>query len=108
MVDLLWLFSPQPRIHTIRWEWPMAIYQGPMKRHASYLACETPYSDILAKSENHGPIGVVILKYNQLNGGLHDKPHRILFDDRFRSLRTAIEFAEHIIANKSDWHPKIF
>ena len=110
MSNLTWLFPHKPKNPMIRWEWPMAIYTGPLQRHAAYLACEDQYSDMFSRIGGNKPIGVVILKYDatHMNGDPKIAGKRMLSNDRYPTLRQAIEFTEQFIARHPDWMPKVF
>lgn len=110
MVELTWIFLSKPRSPTVRWEWPMCLYKGPMQRHAAYISCEDPYDDLFAKMGNHKPLRVVCLKYNRvlMNGAQDRNYRRMLSDLQFLNLRAAIEFTEAFVERHPDWHPRIF
>jgi len=106
MTGLIWIFDNEPKDPKDLWEWPMAIYEGKLHRHAAYIICEQPYRPIYRISPLHSPLKVVIRKYEPVING-DKESHRMLFDPWFKSLRNAIEFVEDYVQKHPDWQPKI-
>lgn len=104
MIALNWIYPPKPKLVTEIWEWPLAVYPGPMFRQAAFVICETHFDDILAKSGNHKPLQVVFYQYNS---GLNPDPRRMLSNNKFRTLREAIEFTHATLERLTSWHPLI-
>jgi len=103
--NLIWIQDKKPKDPNSRWEWPMALYQGPLMHHAAYIICEDPFDPIAVNSANHKELRVVMYRY-----GLNPeaKGRRMLSSERFTSLRQAIEFIEYFIKTHPDWRPRIF
>ena len=109
LTKLVWIIAPKPNSLIERWEWPMAMYEGPAMRHAAYLACETPYDEQSAyRSYDVTKIGIVMLKYNH---GLPNRnplePRRMLCSERFIKMREAIEYTAEFFQRHPEWIPLV-
>lgn len=106
MADLVWVFNPQPRTLAQNWEWPAAFYSGPLQKIAGYIVCDRPYNDIYMKMSAPSPLAVVIHRYNVPNQN-PAKPNRMLSDQRFITLKEAIQFVETYLQRHREWQPTI-
>lgn len=103
MMKLAWMIDSEPKNLLDRREWPVALWAGPAMKQAALLICESRFTNYAMQSGNHLPITVVIFRY--LPSG---QARKILYTQgTFRSVKDAIEFVEHFLPQRPDWHPTI-
>jgi hypothetical protein len=86
-------------------EWPIAVYRGPMFRHAGYFLCETPFSKAAERDGAHGPITLVVMRYNAPEQDPM-KPRRMQYSDKkFDRVSHALIFLRETLAQKPSWQP---
>ena len=104
MANLIWHVAAQPKLHTETWEWPMAMYAGPLRKHAAYIISREPCSE---RGMNNGPLiyqlQVIILNYT---GG--QAPRRMISKNNFFTrVESAIAFTQLHLERHKEWQPLI-
>jgi hypothetical protein len=86
-------------------EWPVAVYHGPMRRMAGMFLCETPYSKAAQRDGAHGPITLVIMRYD--TPGFPNGRRVEYLDKKFYTVQTALLCLMSILNRKPEWQPKL-
>lgn len=109
MAQLTWIFDDAPKAGTNEQrEWPCAIYHGPFKKFAAFVVSWTTeqYTPTKLKSENHRPLGVIIMRYNDPRD-VNFKGRRELCSMTFNSFREVAEFTQKWIDEHPEWQPVV-
>lgn len=88
-------------------EWPIAIYHGSIQRMAGMFLCATPYSKAAQRDGAHGPITLVVIRYN-LPSQDPNKGRRMEYLDRkFSTVQDALMCLIAHLTKHNDWQPRL-
>lgn len=88
-------------------EWPMAVYRGPMNRPAGYFICETPFSTAAERDGAHGPVTLIILRYNVPGKDPFVGRRMEYTDQKFARVHHAVQFLMHFLDKNPAWRPTL-